>query len=63
MPQMPMDGQPAIVDKNKKEQYEELGRFVVAFEEMVNDVRELCIFILADLDLNLQTLARPCGRI
>jgi hypothetical protein len=43
------------VDKNTKEQYEELGRFVVAFEDMVNDVRELCIFILAGFNLSQQT--------
>src|SRR5262249_24063476 len=38
-----------------KEQYEELGRFAVAFEDMVNDVRELCIFILAGFNLSQQT--------
>jgi hypothetical protein len=43
------------VDKNTKEQYEELGRFVVAFEDMVNDVRELCIFILAGFNSSQQT--------
>jgi hypothetical protein len=49
------DGEPSAVDKNTKEQYEELGRFVVAFEDIVNDVRELCIFILARFELSQQT--------
>ena len=55
MPESGNDSSAAARDKNTKKQYEELGRFVVAFEEMINDVRELCIFILADLDLSLQT--------
>ena len=55
MPEFGNDLSAAARDKNTKKQYEELGRFVVAFEEMINDVRELCIFILADLDLSLQT--------
>lgn len=32
---------------NTKEQYEELGRFVEAFELMVNEVRETCIDLLS----------------
>lgn len=44
MPQIPM---PPTNDeayaKNVKEQYEALGRFVEAFELMVNEVREVCI--------------------
>jgi hypothetical protein len=43
------------VDKNTKEQYEELGRFVVAFEDVVNDVRELCIFVFAGFNSSQQT--------
>jgi hypothetical protein len=54
MSETPKD-EPSPVDKNTKEQYEELGRFVVAFEDMVNDVRELCIFILARFNLSQQT--------
>jgi hypothetical protein len=55
MPTMRESGEPeSAVDKNTKEQYEALGRFIVAFEEMVNDVRELCTFILGGFDLNLQ---------
>jgi len=42
-------------DKNTKEQYEELGRFVEAFEAMVNEARNICIIILAGLDLSQQT--------
>jgi hypothetical protein len=33
--------------KNTTEQYEMLGRFVEAFELMVNEVRELCLFLAA----------------
>ena len=36
-----------IWDKNTKEQYEMLGRFVAAFEFMVNEVRELCLWLAA----------------
>ena len=54
MSKTPKD-QPSPVDKKIKEQYEELGRFVVAFEDMVNDVRELCIFILAGFNSSQQT--------
>jgi hypothetical protein len=45
MPRLPMP--PGADDeayrKNTKEQYEALGRFVEAFEAMVNEVREICI--------------------
>lgn len=37
----------SVYDKNTKEQYEALGRFVVSFEGMVNQVRELCVYLLA----------------
>jgi hypothetical protein len=39
---MPPTNQEAY-DKNTKRQYEALGRFVEAFEGMVNEVREICI--------------------
>jgi hypothetical protein len=47
--------EPSPFDKNTKEQYEELGHFVEAFEAMVNDVRNACIVILAGLDPSMQT--------
>jgi hypothetical protein len=40
---MPTD--PERWKKNTKEQNEMLGRFVEAFELMVNEVRELCLFL------------------
>ena len=42
-------------DKNTKEQYEELGRFVEAFEAMVSEARNTTILILAGLELSQQT--------
>lgn len=44
MPNLPMPPtDDAAYSKNTKEQYEALGRFVEAFEMMVNEVREVCI--------------------
>jgi hypothetical protein len=45
MPNLPRDDE--AYQKNTKEQYEMLGRFVEAFELMVNEVREICIFLAA----------------
>jgi hypothetical protein len=42
---MPLDQE--AWKKNTAEQYEMLGRFVEAFELMVNEVRELCLFLAA----------------
>jgi hypothetical protein len=42
-----MATEPAPYEKNTKEQYEALGRFVEAFEAMVNKVRNACIDLLA----------------
>jgi hypothetical protein len=41
MPRLPIDDK--TYAKNRKEQYEALGRFVEAFELMVNETRDLCI--------------------
>jgi hypothetical protein len=48
MPRIPL---PPITDfeaydKNTKDQYEALGRFIVAFEAMVNETRDACINLL-----------------
>jgi hypothetical protein len=44
MPHLPMPPtNESNYEKNTKEQYEALGRFVEAFELMVNEVREVCI--------------------
>jgi hypothetical protein len=37
----------AAYEKNVKEQYEVLGRFIEAFELMVSEVRNICIMLLA----------------
>jgi hypothetical protein len=42
---MPID--PKAWKNNTAEQYAMLGRFVEAFELMVNEVRELCLFLAA----------------
>src|SRR5580658_3807224 len=52
---MSESGTPSAFDKNTKEQYEELGRFVEAFEGMVSEVRNVSILILAGLDSSQQT--------
>jgi hypothetical protein len=57
-------------EKNAKEQYEALGRFVEAFEYMVRQVRGTCLEMLAsswehgelvDVALNHPALKRPCA--
>jgi hypothetical protein len=51
MPRIPMpptdDG---AYKKNTSEQYEALGRFVEAFEAIVNELRESCIYLLVSDD-------------
>jgi hypothetical protein len=41
--------EPPLYEKNAKEQYETLGRFVCAFEEMVNETRSACISIVQSM--------------
>lgn len=43
----PEDDPPSAYDKNRKEQYAALGRFVEAFEALVNEVRDCCLEIIA----------------
>src|ERR1700730_4099177 len=43
---MPDTEKPKTYEKNTKEQYEALGRFVEAFEAMVNEVRESTIALI-----------------
>jgi hypothetical protein len=48
MPKLPMPPtNDEAYQRNTKEQYEMLGRFVEAFELMVHEVRELCLFLAA----------------
>jgi hypothetical protein len=42
-----MQTDPKSWEKNTREQYEMLGRFIEGFELMVNEVRELCLFLAA----------------
>ena len=59
MPRLPMPPtDPKELEKNVKEQYEVLGRFVEAFELMVDEVRGVCIdriweAVIADTGLDL----------
>ena len=43
---MPDTEKPKTYEKNTKEQHEALGRFVEAFEAMVNEVRESTIALI-----------------
>jgi hypothetical protein len=47
MPKIELPPRGEAYDKNTKEQYEMLGRFVEAFEAMVNVVRDLCLQLAA----------------
>jgi hypothetical protein len=42
-----MTNEPTKYDKNTKEQYESLGRFIEAFESMVQTVRVSCIGLMS----------------
>jgi hypothetical protein len=42
----PEDEPPSAYDQNRKEQYAALGRFVEAFEALVNEAREGCLEIM-----------------
>jgi hypothetical protein len=59
MPRLPMPPtDPKEIEKNVKEQYEALGRFVEAFELMVDEVRGVCVdriwdAVISDTGLDL----------
>jgi hypothetical protein len=42
----PEDEPPSAYDKNRREQYTALGRFVEAFEALVNETRDCCLEIV-----------------
>lgn len=54
-----MSDEPTPYEKNTKEQYEALGRFVEAFEAMVDEARSSCIQLLASDTQHAKWVAVP----